>query len=331
MIRITTLATLALAAFTVPTAAAEPARPMLKQSATVSSDLVRIGDLIDNAGIVADIPIFRAPNLGQSGTVSAASVADAVRSHAIIGLDTRGIVEVTVTRPGQTVSGRDIQKTIARILSNAYALGEADDIAVMFEREPRSFNIEPSAHTEPRVLQLGYETRTGRFDVQLEYAGQRPMRWTGTAQPTVAAVTMVRSVGRGEIVRRDDVTIERRPKTQTDRDTIVTIDTAIGRAARQPLRAGVAVRGSDLMKPEVVQRDASVTLVYVAPGLTLTVRGKANEAGAEGDIISVTNLQSKRVIQGTVAADGSVIVQPATPRIIANLEPAAERRATQQK
>jgi len=330
MIRIASLAALAALTFTA-VAAAEPARPMLKQSATVSGDLVRIGDLIDNAGIVADVPVFRAPNLGQSGTVSAASVIEAVRSHAIIGLDTRGIVDVTVTRPGQAVSGRDIQKTIARLISNAYALGNAEDVAVTFEREPRGFHVELSASTEPRVLQLGYESRTGRFDVQLEYAGHRPMRWTGTALPTVAAVTMVRSVGRGEIVRRDDVAIERRPKTQTDRDTLATVDAVVGRAARQALRAGNAVRGADLMKPEVVQRDASVTLVYAAPGITLTVRGKANEAGAEGDLISVTNLQSKRVIQGTVAADGSVIVHSSTPRIVANLEPAAEQRATQQK
>lgn len=330
MIRIIPLATLILAT-AVATAAAEQARPALKQSATVTGDLVRIGDLVDNAGIVANIPIFRAPDLGQSGTVSAASVVDAVRSHAIVGLDTRGIIDVTVTRPSQMISGRDIQKTIARLLGNAYALGDSDEIAVSFEREPRSFNIEPSASLEPRVLQLGYDARTGRFDVQLEFAGQRAMRWTGTALPTVAAVTMVRSVGRGEIVRRDDVAVERRPKTQTERDTVAAIDAVVGRAARQALRAGSAVRGSDLMKPEVVQRDASVTLVYAAPGITLTVRGKANEAGAEGDIISVTNLQSKRVIQGMVAADGSVIVQPGTPRVIANLEPAAEKRAMQQK
>ncbi|MGN6461949.1 MAG: flagellar basal body P-ring formation chaperone FlgA, partial [Pseudolabrys sp.] len=157
MIRIIPLAALAFAAFAATTAAAEPARPMLKQSVTVSSDIVRIGDLIDNAGIVADVPIFRAPNLGQSGTVSAASVAEAVRSHAIVGLDTRGIVDVTVTRPGQAVSGRDIQKTVAGLLGDAYALGDADDIAVTFEREPRSFQIEPSASTKPRVLQVGYE------------------------------------------------------------------------------------------------------------------------------------------------------------------------------
>jgi hypothetical protein len=38
--------------------------PTIKAAVTVSSDLVRIGDLIDNAGASARVPIFRAPDLG---------------------------------------------------------------------------------------------------------------------------------------------------------------------------------------------------------------------------------------------------------------------------
>ena len=44
--------------------------PTLKAEAMVSSEIVRIGDLVENAGAVADIPIFRAPDLGQSGACS---------------------------------------------------------------------------------------------------------------------------------------------------------------------------------------------------------------------------------------------------------------------
>src|SRR5690349_15487831 len=52
--------------------AALPATPALKRDVTVSSELVRIGDLIENAGTSARVPIFRAPDLGQTGSVSAA-------------------------------------------------------------------------------------------------------------------------------------------------------------------------------------------------------------------------------------------------------------------
>ena len=53
---------------------------------------------LDNAGAVAEMAIFRAPDPGQTGTVSARKIAEAVRQHQIIGLDTRGIEQVSVTR-----------------------------------------------------------------------------------------------------------------------------------------------------------------------------------------------------------------------------------------
>ena len=45
------------------------AAPRLKELVTVSSEIVRIGDLVENAGIAADVPVFRAPDLGQTGAV----------------------------------------------------------------------------------------------------------------------------------------------------------------------------------------------------------------------------------------------------------------------
>src|SRR5690348_17840295 len=42
-------------------------RPTLKAEATVIGDVVRIGDLVENAGEAADVAIFRAPDIGQTG------------------------------------------------------------------------------------------------------------------------------------------------------------------------------------------------------------------------------------------------------------------------
>ena len=53
--------------------------PRLKPVARVAHDVVRIGDLIENAGAVSDIAIFRAPDPGTTGTVSAERVLEAAR------------------------------------------------------------------------------------------------------------------------------------------------------------------------------------------------------------------------------------------------------------
>ena len=80
------------------------------------------------------------------------------------------------------------------------------------------------------------------------------------------------------------------------------------------------------MKPEMIQRNESVTLVYRVPGITLTVRGKATEGGAEGDVITVTNEQTKRPVQGVVVSAGQVVVSGVAPRLAANIPPGAAER-----
>src|SRR5438105_7919293 len=74
-----------------------PAAPTLRPSVTVLGEIVRIGDLIDNAGSQAATAIFRAPDLGQTGIVAAYQVVEAVRAHGLFDVDTQGIVEVAVT------------------------------------------------------------------------------------------------------------------------------------------------------------------------------------------------------------------------------------------
>jgi flagella basal body P-ring formation protein FlgA len=75
-----------------------------------------------------------------------------------------------------------------------------------------------------------------------------------------------------------------------------------------------------LIKPEIVQRNENVTIVYQVPGLMLAVRGKALEGGAEGDMIDVVNVQSNRTLRGTVIGPGQVSVSSMAPRVLAATE-----------
>ena len=76
---------------------------MLRAGVTVTSDVVRIGDVIDNAGPAAQIAIYRAPDLGTTGSLPTAQVIAALRAHQVIGVDTKDIKEITVTRLARNV------------------------------------------------------------------------------------------------------------------------------------------------------------------------------------------------------------------------------------
>src|SRR4029079_16793771 len=92
-------------------------------------------------------------------------------------------------------------------------------------------------------------------------------------------------------------------------------DQVIGMAAKTALRNGQALRTDDLIKPQIVQRNEAVTIYYEVPGIMLTVRGKAIEGGAMGDVVGVLNIQSNRTVQATVIGPGRVTIAAAGPLI----------------
>ena len=84
IVRMTLLATALLAANVAAAFAAGDdviAVPVLRANVTVSDDVVRIGDVIDNAGTAAQVAIYRAPDLGTTGSLPTAQVLSALQAH----------------------------------------------------------------------------------------------------------------------------------------------------------------------------------------------------------------------------------------------------------
>jgi len=300
----------------------EPERPILKSEVIVTGDIVRIGDLIEHAGIVATVPIFRAPDLGYTGTVSADAVLEAVRNHALIGVETGDVRDVVVTRASRTIPAKDIEGAITQALSARFDLGPGKDIVVNFARDMRTMYVEPSAKGALRVTHIDFDTYTGRFEATLEIptsAGKRSVvQLAGRAIATVEVATVARTVERGATLKDADVLMERRPRTEIGRGFVTNREQAVGFAARGTLQPGRPLRFAELMKPDLVQRNETVTLVYEVPGIVLSVRGKAAEGGAEGDVISVLNEQSKRTVQGTIVGPGRVVIFNSSQRVVAS-------------
>ena len=306
-----------------------PPTPALKRQVTVTNEIVRIGDLVENAGENASVPIFRAPDLGTTGAVPAPRVLDAIRAHGILLVDTKGVSEIVVSRASRVFTLRDIEAQVARAIAEQYGYTDFKALRVSFDREVRPIQAEPSANADLAVARLFHDPRTGRFDVSFEFPGdvgarRGALRYTGTVVETVEAAVLTRPFGRGEVVKASDVTTERRPKAEVGSDIVGTATQAIGLAARQPLKAGQPLRSADLMRPEIVQRNEAVTIIFEAPGMMLTMRGKALDSGAEGDVVNVTNLQSKRNVQGVVTGPGRITVTGAAQRIPASVASAPE-------
>ena len=332
MIRNTLAALSALLALALPAAAADEfiASPTLRASVTVTSDVVRVGDLIDNAGSAALIPVYRSPDLGTTGTLTVGQVLQVLRAKQVIGVMTGDIKEVQVTRLARTLAPKDIENAVAGALERRFGLGEAANITVTFDRGIADMRLDASNTGALQPVATRYDARSGRFDITFEISNDShpaptKLRFTGTAIETVEVTVLTRDIDRTELLKSSDLSLERRPKAEVAGEP-ASRDRTLGMQLRRPMRAGTPIRVADIVKPDFVVRDQAVTIIYQVPGLYLTTRGKAVESGAEGDSISVLNLQSKRTLTGVVTGRGQVTVQGASQS--APMAPAVEQTSS---
>jgi flagella basal body P-ring formation protein FlgA len=243
-------------------------------------------------------------------------------------VETRDIKQISVTRLARNVASKDIEEQVAHALEHRGGLGDAANLSLTFDRELQDLRLDASFTGAIQPTAVHVEPRSGRFDVTLEIASEDAptptrLRLTGTAIETVEAAVLTRNVDRNELLKSSDIVIERRTRAEVGGDA-ATREAVLGMQLRRSMRSGQAIRVADLTKPDLVQRDQAVTVIYQAPGLYLTTRGKALDNGTEGDVVNVLNLQSKRTLTGVVTGRGQVTIQTATAQPVPPPQTAAD-------
>lgn len=300
-----------------PMAAHAEAPPTLRASVTITGELVRLGDLVDNAGRFSDVAVFRSPDMGHTGSVPTWRILEAAKRMGLARIETGDRTDVSVTRAARVMPLADMEERIASAIARSLGVDDSARIAVTFDRGTRPIAVEPTARGDLTVSRIDHDPRTGRFEAVLGVHGSAlaerggGFRVTGQAAELVEFLVPARTIGRGEVIKTTDLVVERRPRNELNGvppDAISTLAQAVGQAARRPLQAERAFRVGDLMKPEIVERNGNVLIIYEVGGLSLTIRGKAMEAGAEGDIIQVQNLGTRKTMQATVTGQNRVTV-----------------------
>jgi flagella basal body P-ring formation protein FlgA len=298
--------------------------PAVRGDVMVQRDALTLGDLVDGVpAALAGTALFRAPALGQSGTIQVRRIVEAAAGLGMSGLETGGRLQVMVTRAARHVGPGEVEAVLKRLLEREAGL-DPRFTGIRFEGTSPALTLPPD-ETGPLVGgDLVYDRRTRRV-LGTVWIGssaterRASMRVAGVALDLVEVGVLSRSIERGEAIRATDVTVERRPREAVAPDAVLDLGPVEGRVARRALAAGGLVRNGDLIRPTLVDKGEVVTVVYEAPGMALSLRATAAEAGALGDVIGVVNPSSKKAIQAKVIGPGRVAVSPGqTQRVVAS-------------
>lgn len=123
-----------------------------------------------------------------------------------------------------------------------------------------------------------------------------------------AVLILNRGIAAGETLAAADITTAQRDVARIAGAALADPAAAVGRVARRTLVAGSLLSANDLVAQRLIRRGDSVSLVSQRGGVEVRVAGKALGDAGENERVSVENLSSRRIVQGTVAASGDVFV-----------------------
>lgn len=288
--------------------------PMLKPAVSVSSEIVTLGDLIAGAGVKADIAVFRAPDLGETGAVSVAAIMEAAAARGLVGIQTGGLESISVTHASRVVRSEELALPLAEALARSADLEGPEALSIEIDPAYANVQISVEADGAVRIADAVWLKEQGRFDATLVVRRidgvdeRRPL--SGKAVEAVEIVTTARALERGTIIASADLRIERRPKTAARDGLVADAGLATGMEVRRALREGQTIRTADLSEPTLVKSGEAVSMMLKSGSLTLTATGQAMSDGKIGGAVNVMNIQSKRVLQGIVTGPDQVTVQP---------------------
>lgn len=193
----------------------------------------------------------------------------------------------------------DIAPAIADILIDE---GMPADAELTFDAPPGDAAVGAAVSD---VVRARYHPLSGRFTVHLTSGAVI----SGKAVQWREYPALTRDVARGETISDADI-------AYVDADRALARGYArdagdlVGKLARRPLRRDQPVRLTDVEAPVLVKKGAVVTLIYEAGGLRMTHQGVAMNAGGDGDIVSVKNIDSERTLKGVVLDRNLIAIAP---------------------
>lgn len=289
-------------------AASPAAAATLRPATSLSSPVVLLRDLFDDAGPQGARVLGPGPAPGARIVVEAAQLDAIARQFGVDWRAQSGADRAVLDQPGRLLP----RETLLDALRPALArLGAPEP----FELELPGF--EPPlipAPARPRALveQLDYHPGDERFAASLliDGAGLPPfrLRLSGALAELVEVAVPVRRIAAGAVIHPGDLTLALAPARALRGEVARAPEQAVGLSPRHAAPPGQPLPLAELSRPLAVAKGARVAMELRLPGLVAQAQGVAMEPGAIGERIPVMNPASRLIVDAEIIGHARVAV-----------------------
>ena len=309
------VAALAVAGIGGQVAAAEEA--ILKNAVIVEGRYITLGDLFENAGARTKTNVAYAPSPGKRAIFDARWLYRVARANGLkwrpFNLKTRAVVE----RAGQEIRRAEI---VDALMSEFKERGLDDDIEIDFGGRSMRLYVAANRAATVGIESLNHDPNTGRFVATIAVPAGDPaahrLRITGRIYTLISVPVLSKKLYRGDIIRKHHLEWKKIRKTKILRQTITEPEQLIGMAAKRLIGADRPIRTAQIRRPLLIAKGGLVTIRLNYANMSLTAQGRSLDEGSLGDVVRITNSQSKNIVEARVTGANRVRVQSLNARTL---------------
>jgi flagella basal body P-ring formation protein FlgA len=185
-----------------------------------------------------------------------------------------------------------------------------EDFEVNVGRIDRRLTLEACRKAPTIFLAPGAKLQ-GKLTVGLRCSGPKPWTVYIPAQIKIFAdvIAAAHPLQRGREISAADIISVRQELSRVRGGYFTKSNEVIGKILTQNLPAGHAITPRRVKAPILVHRGEKVTLIAAIGALKVRGKGEALRNAAQGELVSVRNSRSKRIVQGIVMKAGTVQIQ----------------------
>ena len=291
------------------------AAPVLKSEVSVNHPIVTIGDMFDDAGLLAETALFRAPAPGTTGMVSLEAVRAAATRAGLDDYLSDGVLAVKVERRTAVIDTTEFTNLIEGDLNFRGLLPAGAEVEARFNGGALSYNAEDVA-VPVTLTALRWQPGSRAFAARFSIAGiDAPVDVTGIIDLMVEVPHLAATLKAGAVLMPGDIEMKKVPFDYADQSGIETAEDLIGKELKRNGRAGLMLKAADVMERLTVRRNTQVTVLLKTGPMTLTVVGQSLADASAGQPVQVMNTVTKKILNGVAMADGTVAIATAAQQL----------------
>lgn len=281
----------------------------LRDEGVVTGDYILLGDIFDGVKN-AEYVLGPAPQPGKEMILNARTLYKIASALDVQWSPSSSTEQIILRREASIVPEDEIIATLEEKLRKS---GVDENFKVTLTTAPDSVVLPADTATTLEITAFNFDPQRDSFSaVIVAPSAENPVKRfnvSGNIDRLIAVPILKGSLKNGDIISAHDIDWVNLSKNRIAAGTLMKESDLINMTPRRVASANKPLNLNDLERPKMVDRGDAITLVFESGSMVLTAKGKALQAGAVGDMIRVSNLDSNKSLQGTVTAHREVTIR----------------------